>query len=160
MACVVNFKRPHALKDGFARRLRWQFHDMNCFLKNAHDRLSLRKPVFFGRFRSLSQRALAGSNVHGQWPASALLEDHREEQLSDGARACADAGHGFCLQPISVLTLCFAGQVGEVHHKERRISVQSVASVCCNKVKLRATGIPLGSFVMNHVYTFARIIKT
>ena len=76
------------------------------------------------------------------------------------ARACADAGHGFCLQPISVLTLCFAGQVGEVHHKERRISVQSVASVCCNKVKLRATGIPLGSFVMNHVYTFARIIKT
>ena len=108
----------------------------------------------------LNARALAGSNVHGQWPASALLEDHREEQLSDGARACADAGHGFCLQPISVLTLCFAGQVGEVHHKERRISVQSVASVCCNKVKLRATGIPLGSFVMNHVYTFARIIKT
>jgi hypothetical protein len=43
------------------------------------------RPLCLGRFRSLSQRALAGSNVHGQWPASALLEDHREEQLSDGA---------------------------------------------------------------------------
>lgn len=75
---------------------------------------------------------IAGANVHSQRSSSALFEDHREEQLPDGT----EPRFHF---PVLRVNLGFSGQVGEVHHQERRVPVQGLGSpstcakFCCVK---------------------------